>query len=201
MSAPQSNWRWTPPDLAAESGQRAIEMLALHDAVRFGDQSSLDRLIDLPGGTGGRLASAIAAHAMAVRDRDAAGIYAAAQQFEQLGAKLSAADAAAQAAVAFEGADDRRRSVEAAAAANRLAAACGGIRTPALDLAAHPLPLTVREREIANLVAAGLSNRDIADRLTVSVRTVEGHLYRACIKLDISDREELAALIRTGSGG
>ena len=53
-----------------------------------------------------------------------------------------------------------------------------------LDLAAHPLPLTVREREIANLVAAGLSNREIADRLTVSVRTVEGHLYRACIKLD-----------------
>jgi DNA-binding CsgD family transcriptional regulator len=59
----------------------------------------------------------------------------------------------------------------------------------------------VREREIANLVAAGLSNRDIADRLTVSVRTVEGHLYRACIKLDISDREELAALIRNGSAG
>jgi DNA-binding CsgD family transcriptional regulator len=82
--------------------------------------------------------------------------------------------------------------------AYRLAAQCGGIRTPALDLAAHPLPLTVREREIANLVAAGLSNREIADRLTVSVRTVEGHLYRACIKLDISDREELAALIRKG---
>ncbi len=153
------------------------------------------------GGTGGRLASVIAAHAEAVRDRDAAGICAAAEQFEEIGALLSAADAAAQAAVAFEGADDRRRSVEAAAAANRLAAECGGIRTPALDLASHPLPLTVREREIANLVAAGLSNRDIADRLTVSVRTVEGHLYRACVKLDISDREELAALIRTGSSG
>jgi DNA-binding NarL/FixJ family response regulator len=103
--------------------------------------------------------------------------------------------------VAFKGADDRRRSVEAAAAAHRLAAECGGIRTPALDLAAHPLPLTVREREIANLVAAGLSNRDIADRLTVSVRTVEGHLYRACIKLDISDREELATMIRSGGSG
>ena len=89
--------------------------------------------------------------------------------------------------------------MEAASVANRLAAECGGIRTPALELAAHPLPLTVREREIANLVAAGLSNRDIADRLTVSVRTVEGHLYRACIKLDISDRDELAALIRNSS--
>lgn len=47
----------------------------------------------------------------------------------------------------------------------------------------------------------GPSNREIADRLTVSVRTVEGHLYRACITLDISDREELAALIRSGTTG
>jgi len=186
--------------IASESGQQAIEMLALHDAVRFGDQTSLDRLVEVATATGGRLAATIAAHASAVRDRDAAGIVAASEQFESIGALLSAADAAAQAAVAYEDSDDRRRSVEAAASANRLAAECGGIRTPALDLAAHPLPLTVREREIANLVAAGLSNRDIADRLVVSVRTVEGHLYRACIKLDISDREELAALIRSGTG-
>ena len=186
---------------AAESKQTAIEMLALHDAVRFGDQTCLDRLTGLSDGIGGRLASVIGAHARAVRDHDAAGLFDAAQQFEQVGALLSAADTAAQAAVAFGAADDRRRSVEAAAAASRLAAQCGGIRTPALDLAAHPLPLTVREREIANLVAAGLSNREIADRLVVSVRTVEGHLYRACIKLDISDREDLAAMIRTGASG
>jgi DNA-binding CsgD family transcriptional regulator len=187
--------------LAADSGQQAIEMLALHDAVRFGDTSCLDQLVEVATATGGRLAAIIAAHAEAVRDGDPVGIVAAAHQFEELGALLSAADAAAQAAVLFEDADDRRRSVEAAAAANRLAAECGGTRTPALDLAVHPLPLTAREREIANLVAAGLSNRDIADRLTVSVRTVEGHLYRACIKLDISDREELAALIRSGNHG
>ena len=184
---------------AADSGQQAIEMLALHDAVRFGDQSCLGRLVERA--TGGRLAAAIAAHAAAVRDHSGNGIYAAAQEFEDIGALLSAADAAAQAAVVLERADDRRRSVEAAAMANRLAAECGGIRTPALDLAANPLPLTVREREIANLVAAGLTNRDIAERLTVSVRTVEGHLYRACTKLDISDREELAALIRSGDIG
>lgn len=71
-----------------------------------------------------------------------------------------------------------------------------GLKTPALRQSAQPLPLTAREREIANLVAAGLSNRQIADRLTVSVRTVEGHLYRACIKLDVTDREALADLMR-----
>lgn len=185
-------------DRAHESGQRAIEMLALHDAVRFGDQSSSDRLVDIATGVGGRLAAAIAAHAAAVGDRDAVATLAAAHRFEEIGALLSAADAAAQAALVFQAADDRRRAVEAAGVAHRLAAACGGIRTPALDVAARPLPLTMREREIANLVAAGLSNKEVADRLVVSVRTVEGHLYRACIKLDISDREQLAATIRNG---
>jgi len=191
----------TAARLAAESGQQAIEMMALHDAARFGDQTCLDRLVEVATATGGRLAVVIAAHAEALRTRNGAQIAAAAEQFEAIGALLSAADAAAQAGIVFAAGDDRRRAVEAAASANRLAAACGGIRTPALELAVNPLPLTVREREIANLVAAGLSNRDIADRLTVSVRTVEGHLYRACIKLDISDRDELAALIRSGAHG
>ena len=168
--------------LAKESGQRAIEMLALHDAVRYGDRSSLARLVEVAHATGGRLATALAAHAAAVTDRNPDAIYAAAQQLEQIGALLLAADAAAQAAAAYQAAGDRRHAGEASGTAHRLAATCGGLRTPALQLAGSPLPLTVREREMANLVAAGLSNRDIADRLTVSVRTVEGHLYRACTK-------------------
>lgn len=36
---------------------------------------------------------------------------------------------------------------------------------------------------------------DIARRLTVSVRTIEGHIYRACIKLDIAGRDELANIV------
>ncbi len=185
--------------LAAESKQTAIEMLALHDAVRFGDQTCLDRLAELAANTDGRLASAIAAHATAVRDRDAVKMCESAQQFEQIGALLSAADASAQAAVAVRSV---RRPSPQRGSGRRGHTACRGVRRDShtrLGLAAHPLPLTVREREIANLVAAGLSNKEIADRLVVSVRTVEGHLYRACIKLDISDREDLAAMIRTGA--
>jgi DNA-binding CsgD family transcriptional regulator len=45
------------------------------------------------------------------------------------------------------------------------------------------------------MIAAGRSNREIADKLLVSVRTVEGHIYRACIKLDVSDRDDLAAIV------
>lgn len=86
-------------------------------------------------------------------------------------------------------------TVASAAVANRLASECGGLRTPALVTAAQPLPLTSREREIANVVAAGLSNKEIAERLTVSVRTVEGHVYRASTKLDVTDREGNAKLL------
>jgi DNA-binding CsgD family transcriptional regulator len=187
-------------DLAKNTGQRAVEMFALHDAARFGDLSSLQRLVDVAENIGGRLAKVHAAYAAALLASDAIGLSAVAEQFESIGALLSAADAAAQAAALFRTADDRRHALDAAATADRLAAACGGVRTPALEIASQPLPLSPREREVASFVAQGMSNRDIADRLVVSTRTVEGHIYRACIKLDVTDREGLALVIRRGRG-
>ncbi|WP_138443641.1 LuxR C-terminal-related transcriptional regulator [Sinomonas susongensis] len=55
--------------------------------------------------------------------------------------------------------------------------------------------LTRRERQIVALAISGLSDREIADRLTVSVRTVEGHLYRAYSKLGVSSREQLSSAV------
>ncbi|MEA5456689.1 LuxR C-terminal-related transcriptional regulator [Sinomonas sp. JGH33] len=55
--------------------------------------------------------------------------------------------------------------------------------------------LTRRERQIVALAISGLSDRDIADRLTVSVRTVEGHLYRAYSKLGVGSREQLSSAV------
>jgi len=75
----------------------------------------------------------------------------------------------------------------------------GGSRATAtwdLPLAtARPLPITSREIEIADLVTAGLSNRQIADRLYISVRTTEGHLYRIFAKLGINSRDQLIHLL------
>jgi DNA-binding CsgD family transcriptional regulator len=76
-----------------------------------------------------------------------------------------------------------------------LAEECGGAETPALRQASEPLPLSEREREVVMLLAEGLSSREIAERLTVSKRTVEGHIYHAMNKTGVSSREELTALL------
>jgi DNA-binding CsgD family transcriptional regulator len=62
--------------------------------------------------------------------------------------------------------------------------------------AVRPLPISERDRELALLIAEGLTSRELAEKLVVWARTVEGHIYRACIKLDVSDRDELAAIVR-----
>jgi DNA-binding CsgD family transcriptional regulator len=55
--------------------------------------------------------------------------------------------------------------------------------------------LTPSERRVAELAAEGLSNRDIAQTLFLTVKTVEGHLSHAYRKLDISSRRELGAAL------
>jgi DNA-binding NarL/FixJ family response regulator len=53
--------------------------------------------------------------------------------------------------------------------------------------------LTVREREIAAMVAAGLANRAIADKLVLSERTVETHVRNLLAKLGLANRTQVAA--------
>ena len=183
-------------DLAHQSGQYAVEAEALHHAARFGDRTVAGRLAALAEHVNGRLVSLQARHAAAVAAADGEALDAVSAEFEEAGVLLSAADSAARAAPLHDRAGQRRKSVESAARALRLATRCGAAVTPAIRAAARPLPVTSREREIATLIAAGLSNREIAERLTVSVRTIEGHVYRACFKLDAADRDELARLMQ-----
>ena len=56
---------------------------------------------------------------------------------------------------------------------------------------AHPDSLTVREIEVLDLVAEGLRNSDIAERLDISIRTVEAHVSSIMAKLDADTRPEI----------
>ena len=53
------------------------------------------------------------------------------------------------------------------------------------------MDLTSREAQLVELARQGLSNAQIAERLVLSIRTVESHLYRAMQKLGVSDRHDL----------
>ena len=55
--------------------------------------------------------------------------------------------------------------------------------------------LTRRELEVARLAARGLTDRGIADRLVLSVRTVESHLASAYRKLGIGSRRQLRDIL------
>jgi DNA-binding NarL/FixJ family response regulator len=60
--------------------------------------------------------------------------------------------------------------------------------------------LTWRERATVELVAQGLSNKAVATRLGLSVRTVEGHLNHAFAKLGVESRTELVRRVLTRAG-
>lgn len=75
----------------------------------------------------------------------------------------------------------------------------GVVRTLAAERTESPSlsKLTQREREVLDLVAIGLSNREIGSRLYVSPNTVRSHLQAISSKLGVSSRAKLAALGRS----
>ena len=57
------------------------------------------------------------------------------------------------------------------------------------------LPLTRREQEVTELIAGGLTNRQIAERLFIALRTVDTHVGHILAKLGCSNRSQAAVLI------
>jgi len=184
-------------DLARASGQFTLEAVALHDVARLGAPARVrERLQELAGLLEGRLAPLLATSAAALAAGDGAALDRVAAAFEDLGALLLAAEAAAAAARVHQAAGRDGRANASRERAASLAAACQGARTTGLGPDAVTSVLTPREREVAMLAAAGISSREIAARLDLSVRTVDNYLGRAYAKLDVASRTELAALLR-----
>jgi DNA-binding CsgD family transcriptional regulator len=152
-----------------------------YDAVRLG---APDRAV-------GRLSGVFAAHAEALAHGDGPALDRAAQALEERGFLLFAAEAYAQAVGVHRDPSAARTSRTRAVA---LARRCQGARTPALSGLVLG-ELTSRQRQIVTLAAAGLSNRQIAEKLTLSIRTVGNHLYSAYARLGASDRDALPCLV------
>jgi DNA-binding CsgD family transcriptional regulator/tetratricopeptide (TPR) repeat protein len=73
-------------------------------------------------------------------------------------------------------------------------------RRPTADTRAHPAGLTRRQADVLALLADGLTNAEIADRLVVSVRTVDTHVAAILDRLGVRTRREAAAVARTLGG-
>ncbi|MFI6409398.1 LuxR C-terminal-related transcriptional regulator [Streptomyces sp. NPDC050548] len=159
---------------------QAEAVLARADALAVGERD--------------RLAAALAAD-------DPDQLLQAADACQSVGADLLASEAATAASAAWRKADQPRRATGAARRAASALARCEGARTPLSTAAQATASLTVREREIALLAAAGNSSKDIADTLALSVRTVENHLQHAYAKLGVTTRHELVQAVGASPSG
>lgn len=170
----------TRPAAARRAADEALTDDA-YDAVRLG----------APERAAGRLTGVFAAHAEALDRADGPALDRVAGELEERGFLLFAAEAHAQAVRAHRDPSAARTSRTRAVT---LARRCQGARTPALSGLVLG-ELTARQRQIVDLAAAGLSNRQIAEKLTLSVRTVGNHLYSAYARLGASDRGALPWLV------
>jgi DNA-binding CsgD family transcriptional regulator/DNA polymerase III delta prime subunit len=187
-------------DAAAEARSRAAaldESAALHDLARLGRANEVaDRLHSLAASAQGDYLHILADNAAGLARGDPDALGDTAQRFAALGFNLRAAESAMAASEASARAHDQRTATRWARRATELAAQCEAPATPELVGPAGPVPLTNREREIALLAADGLPSRVIAERLYVSVRTVDNHLARIYTKLGVTSRSELPAVLR-----
>ncbi len=184
---------------ARASGAHAHEMLALHELARLGEARAvlarLRRLAELVGDP------LYADHAAALATADSAALESAGARFASIDALPLAAETCRHAAAGHAATGHSALAATARIRAREYLAWCPGWAAPAPDAVPAAPVLTAREREIALLAAGGSSDRDIAELLTVSVRTVQNHLHRAYAKLHTSGRRELAALLGPAAVG
>ena len=176
---------------AVASGRRHLGMLAAFDLVRMGAVAAGASLLDeIAAGPSSRALERRRNTAAAALRRDAETLERAASEWESLGASGTAAECRAMGAIAAPA-----RAVPTRATVASLVGS-GGLDTPvlrSLERIEIDRDLTSREREVVALAAEGLSNREIAERLVVSPRTVENHLHRAFAKLGVRSRSDLRA--------
>jgi non-specific serine/threonine protein kinase len=124
--------------------------------------------------------------AAAVRGDEPASVYAADRERTE---RCRATALAALGEAAFQRAWERGAGIDREAALDLAAGTPAGRQTSGRR--PDDSPLSDRERQIAGLVADGLSNREIGDRLHISVRTAENHVSHILVKLGLHSRAQL----------
>ncbi|MCB0872941.1 MAG: AAA family ATPase [Thermoleophilia bacterium] len=186
-------------DLAMDEGKETLAAAALDDLSRLDEPvEAAERLQMLcatadPEWRGLRI---LATAAQACADRDAALAEEAGERFATWGRLLRAAEMHALAATYHREAGRNADAYQSARRSISYQALCEGASTHIL--AARPMLLGPRGAEIAELIADGLDTKAITDRLVVSRRTIENHLYRIYRELDIGGQQELGDLVRAG---
>jgi DNA-binding CsgD family transcriptional regulator len=179
--------------LGEEIGDFVGASAALHVLARLGHPGDAEaQLVRLATVIEGDLIQARAAHVSALVARSAEGLELASVAFERMGAYLLAAEAAADAGMVWRRSGSPRQAAAAGMRVGSLKLLCSEAHTPSLDAAEVRASLTRAEREVSRLAAAGYTNRQIADHLCLSLRTVQNHMQHVYEKLGIAGRNELA---------
>lgn len=177
---------------AKQLGQVAVAARAWHDVARMGDPPpAAIALAGLSPRDESDETALFRDHAVALVAEDAPALDDVYERFHHRGALLRAAETAAAAVAIYLAAGHRAPAERARRNVDECIAACDGATTPALRQVRTVDPLSFRESEVAALAASGLANVQIAEKLSVSVRTIEGHLQHAYAKLEIHHRSEL----------
>ena len=188
---------WERVDELIDNGQ---VLAALLDGARLIDlhldEERTARLVPLARAGQGRMMPLLAAYLEAALERSPDGLLTAADALWAAGHRLHATRASVLAITSLRAAGDVERATEESAALRGRVSMAGEDLQLLVPSASTPAAeLTTREREIATLVAGGMSNRDVAARLHVSERTVDNHVYRIFRKLGIASRDDLAVLL------
>ena len=187
---------WFAAELASARGQRSCELIVVEDLLRLGESRAAERALDLANHVDGAWSAAIAAHATAFLSPDEMDLETVAQAFSSIGAWLVAAELWAATSAVRRREGMRAQASKAARTSEELVERCEGPRTAPLALAVARTPLSRREREVAQLAANGATNAELASELSISIRTVESHLYAVYAKLGITDRRQLRDVLQ-----
>jgi DNA-binding CsgD family transcriptional regulator len=167
-------------------GAKLPELLFLCAAVRQGCRGAAPRLVAASAAVQGQFADVTHLFGTGIVEQDSAVLLEAAEAAARIGDDLFARDAAREAQKVADAAGDR-----AAARAARHRISSSVQKMGVLPAEEDGPTLTAREQEVAQRAAAGESNKAIAAKMCISVRTVEGHLYQIYGKLQVSSRADL----------